>query len=59
MVSRNIEVADSAGLGDQRDIGRAGERGSREILKFPTYTTLKDGPSCLRFFFNTKRRAGQ
>lgn len=59
MVSRNIEVADSAGLGDQRDTGRAGERGSREILKFPTYTTLKDGPSCLRFFFNTKRRAGQ
>lgn len=48
MVSRDTEEVDLAGLGDQWDIGCARERGSKKIPKFPTYNTLKDGPSCLR-----------
>lgn len=54
MVSRNIEVADSTwalvtneilGVQEREDLGR--------FSSFQPYTTLKDGPSCLRFF-NTK-----
>lgn len=58
-VSRDTEEVDSAGLGDQWDIGCARERGSKKIPKFPTYNTLKDGPVLFKIFFNTKRRAGQ